>query len=420
MKDLQLTELIDVNILQELQDSFSAYTGLAALTTDGNGGFVTEGSGFTEFCTNVVRQSPIGCKLCEECDRMGALHAMETQKPAIYKCHAGLIDFTAPIVLEGRMIGSLMGGQVRTSELDEDYMRERAFELDIEPERYIKTANETYILDYDRVEKAAEFLSELTKVLSELAYQNFLKLQESQQLERAAKAQSEYITNYSITMKGQMEKWLASMENAISSNDSKIMRDTLDNLSETGFAVIGEMEETLDYIKLTSGKLELLESEYDVKYMFRQIVKNVKKSVADKGMQVVLDIDKSVPKKLLGDSGRIGQVVSKLVNMSIEYAANGSINIEVSAKRHTYASILEVKVSTENTNLLPEQIKRINALIKAEEVNPLINGHSVYMGLSSVVLLMKQLSGTIELMQAKEDGLSAVVSFPQLEVKGAQ
>lgn len=422
MKILHLTQLIDVNILQQIQDGFSEFTGMAALTTDAEGIPVTKGSGFTDFCTNLVRTSTVGCKRCEECDRKGAIQTMDTQKPSIYMCHAGLMDFAAPILLEGRMIGSFIGGQVRPTDLDEEFMRKKAEELDIDPDAYVAAAKETYILSMEQVEKAAVYLSELAQVLSAMAYQNFVKLQESRRLEKAARAQSKFITNLSMTMKNQLESWLATMEAAVASNDSQTIRDTLHRLSTNGIAVVDNMEETLDYVQLTSGKLELLESAYNVRFMLEQIVQNVKKYLRKQGsdMQVLLSIDEEVPQILLGDSGRIGQVINKMLRVGIEYAIGGNIMIEASVKRHAYAVELVLHVWTESTSLQPVQIDRMRKYMKTERIDPVVEGHSAYVGLSSVVLMVKQLTGRIEIPEDLDAGLAAVVSFPQLEVKGAQ
>ena len=61
MQELYLTDLIDVDLLQKIQDSFSNMTGLAALTTDQNGRAVTKGSNFTDYCMNYIIQINIGC-----------------------------------------------------------------------------------------------------------------------------------------------------------------------------------------------------------------------------------------------------------------------------------------------------------------------------------------------------------------------
>ena len=50
MAELLLTDLIDIDLLQKIQDEFSKYTRMAALTTDADGNPLTKGSEFTDFC----------------------------------------------------------------------------------------------------------------------------------------------------------------------------------------------------------------------------------------------------------------------------------------------------------------------------------------------------------------------------------
>ena len=69
---LYLTELIDVETLQRVQDAFSDMTGMAALTTDADGVAVTNGSNFTDFCMKYTRATKIGAFRCGLCDKRGA------------------------------------------------------------------------------------------------------------------------------------------------------------------------------------------------------------------------------------------------------------------------------------------------------------------------------------------------------------
>ncbi len=61
-EDIYLTNLIEVEILQKIQDAFSNMSRMAALTADANGIAVTKGSRFSEFCNEFCRLSPIGKK----------------------------------------------------------------------------------------------------------------------------------------------------------------------------------------------------------------------------------------------------------------------------------------------------------------------------------------------------------------------
>lgn len=80
-EEVHLTDLISVETLQKIQDSFSKMARMAAHTTDENGKPVTEGSNFSEFCTNYCRKSPIGRERCEKCDRDGALKVLDSGNP---------------------------------------------------------------------------------------------------------------------------------------------------------------------------------------------------------------------------------------------------------------------------------------------------------------------------------------------------
>ena len=123
MEDIKLTDLIDIDILQKIQDVFSELSGMSSLTTDADGNPITEGSNLTSFCTQYIRQTELGIKRCYECDRNGARCSLESGCTAVYRCHAGLTDYSSPILVEGRIIGIFLGGQVRTEPVDEQKFR---------------------------------------------------------------------------------------------------------------------------------------------------------------------------------------------------------------------------------------------------------------------------------------------------------
>lgn len=174
MLDVRLTELIDVATLQEIQDGFARLTGMAALITDEKGNAVTEGSNFTDFCMNYTRKSKTGCARCGQCDKSGGEQTMQTGRAVAYFCHAGLMDFAAPIMVNGEFIGSIIGGQVLTEEPKEKKFIKIAQDLNINPSEYIKALKKVKIVEKEQVDAAADFLYIIAKVLSETAYSSYL------------------------------------------------------------------------------------------------------------------------------------------------------------------------------------------------------------------------------------------------------
>ena len=173
MSSIKLTDLISVQVLQEIQDGFAEVTGMAALTTDADGKPVTKGSNFTDFCMKYTRRSKVGCERCEKCDRDGGEQTHRTGRSAVYSCHGGLMDFAAPIMVDGEFIGSFIGGQVLTEKPDEAKFRKIAKELGIDPDEYISALRKVKIVPKEKVEAAARFLHTIAKNISSMAYSSY-------------------------------------------------------------------------------------------------------------------------------------------------------------------------------------------------------------------------------------------------------
>ncbi|MGN0621929.1 MAG: PocR ligand-binding domain-containing protein [Porcipelethomonas sp.] len=181
-ENLKLTDLIDVNTLQEIQDGFSNVTGMAALTTDADGVAVTQGSNFTDFCMSLTRKSKIGCERCEKCDKQGGENTMASGHATTYYCHAGLCDFAAPIMVNGKFLGSFIGGQVLPTPANETKIRNYAMEIGVDPDEYVNAAKKVKVLSKHQIDTAADFLFTIANVLSKIAYNNYIEGLNSQNL----------------------------------------------------------------------------------------------------------------------------------------------------------------------------------------------------------------------------------------------
>lgn len=109
-KDNRLEELLDMKRLQELQDNLAKALDLAFVTVDYRGRPVTEGSGLTGFCRCMGKHEKYS-PLCSQCYAHAGLHATMAGKPYIYRCHSGLVAFAVPLMVDGKYLGSVMGGQ---------------------------------------------------------------------------------------------------------------------------------------------------------------------------------------------------------------------------------------------------------------------------------------------------------------------
>lgn len=170
-KSLSLSELTDVKLLQEFQDTFAKAMNVASITVDKKGP-ITRPSNFTDFCTKHTRGNSLGLKCCIDCDIKWGKVAAERGEPVIYNCHTGLTDFAVPIIVEGQHIGSILGGQVLTKKPDEEKFRKIAKHLGINEDDYIKSLKNIKIVPKENIEAAARLLYLVANAVSEIGHKN--------------------------------------------------------------------------------------------------------------------------------------------------------------------------------------------------------------------------------------------------------
>lgn len=114
-------------------------------------------------------------KRCAECHRKAGEEAVRIGKPYIYTCHAGLIDFAAPILVEGEQIGTILGGQVLTKKPEKSMYAQIAKEIGVDEGGFVESVKKIKIITEKNVTAAAEVLFIVANSLSKIGYEE-LKL----------------------------------------------------------------------------------------------------------------------------------------------------------------------------------------------------------------------------------------------------
>ena len=177
LEEVELKDIIDLNFLQKFQDDFAKSMNIASVTVDKNGIPFTKPSGYTNICSNLTQSTELGKTRCAQCHARAGEEAFKTGKPYIYKCHSGLIDFAAPIKVQGILIGTILGGQILFDDPKETDFKNTADELGLNQDIYFNAAKEVNIVDESNIDSAAEVLFSVANTLSNEGYQR-LKIKE--------------------------------------------------------------------------------------------------------------------------------------------------------------------------------------------------------------------------------------------------
>lgn len=411
MQEILLTDLIDVQVLQRIQNGFSKFTGMASLTTDAEGNPITEGSNFADFCTKYTRTTEKGLSRCMECDRKSGLMALSNGKPVVYTCHAGLVDYASPIMLEGQYLGSFLGGQIRTAPIDEELVRQTARDLGLDEEEYLDAARRTKQVTYEHAEEAAEFLAEIAAVLSEMAYKSYQSLQQSQRLERIARSHNDFIMDMNVNMRQRVLEWIDMAQGMQEENDAAKKEARLEKLMKMGHEFLNTIDETVEYSKTASGEIELHEKEYNIRDLIKGIRHSYKAEANEKGNNIKLEFADDLPEHLLGDAGRIRQIISRLVRSAIRNTENGEIILRIFCCRQSYATKTVIEIIDTGKGLSPKELDTV----RNELENWTATGADVVGGMI-VPFLLAEMSGSIEVDSIQGKGTVCRISIPQLAI----
>lgn len=348
--ELQLTDFIDVEILQRMQNAFTDMTGIAAITVDANGVAVTEESGFCSFCMNYTRNSASGGMRCAKCDKRGAEMSFHKEAPCIYYCHAGLIDFSAPITAEGRLIGSFVGGQVLTQPLEKEYVRRIASEINVDPGDYIEASRQICIMEREEIEKAARFLYTLADVLSEMAYNKYQACYSNAKMEKSVSLKSDFLANMSHEIRTPMNAVIGMAEMALREDMSNAARKYINQIKTSGKSLLTIINDILDFSKIESGKMNINVVEYEPMSLVSDVAGIVMTRLKGKDVELVIDVSPTLPNELLGDNIRIKQVLINLANNAAKFTMQGKIVIKIDYRQASPGEIL-LDVCVEDTGI---------------------------------------------------------------------
>ncbi len=173
---VKIEDVLDSKILRQFQLQFQEMTGLANLVIEKDGTPVKEQSlkEFSQFCFGLIRPNKEGGTRCTVNDVSGGKKAMETGKPNVYTCHAGLVDFAVPVIVDGVQIGAWLGGQVLTHEPNMEEFAALADELGIDRAAIADAIKQIPVVSMKRVQGAANFLQLLASTQSEIGNTNHM------------------------------------------------------------------------------------------------------------------------------------------------------------------------------------------------------------------------------------------------------
>ena len=243
------------------------------------------------------------------------------------------------------------------------------------------------------------------KKTSELLKQEMELMEKKNEELRKANEEAEAARLDAIAANAAKGRFLAHMSheirtpiNAILGMDTMILREAKDSqikdyamdIQNAGQTLLALINDILDFSKIESGKLEIIQAEYDFSSLMHDIFNMIRVKAEAKKLELKLFVDENIPSKLFGDDVRLRQVLVNLLNNAVKYTQQGTVTLRVGGQVEGRRVRLDFSVEDTGIGIKEEDIgKLFHEFERIEEKrNRTIEGTGLGLNITTQILTL--------------------------------
>ena len=184
---VKFVELVDIEELRGLCESFTAVTGAVTAILDIEGNILVA-TGWQQICTHFHRMQPWTAARCRESDTVLAGRLRQGEAYNVYKCKNGLVDVAVPIMIGGQHVANFFTGQFFFEPPDINFFIRQAKEFGFGEKTYLAALEKVPVFSEAQVKEMMEFLTRLAQLMGEMGLSK-LRLQEANAILQASEAE---------------------------------------------------------------------------------------------------------------------------------------------------------------------------------------------------------------------------------------
>ena len=226
----------------------------------------------------------------------------------------------------------------------------------------------------------------------------------------ATKAKSEFLANMSHEIRTPMNAIIGMSHLALKTGLTPKQYDYLKKIDSSAKSLLGIINDILDFSKIEAGKLDMELTDFQLEDTLDNISTLVGIKTQEKGLELLFKTDPAVPKTLVGDPLRLGQILINLANNAVKFTESGEIVVSTELVKKNKAQVtLKFSVQDTGVGMTAEQAAKLFQPFMQADSSTTRKYGGTGLGLTISKRLAEMMGG--EIWVESEQGLGSTFSF---------